>query len=261
MHKQISNASAFMLSSFRRKYFMLDPNFPERLLKAGNERIIEFIQFLSTEYSKRGLTEKTDRCAAISGLESRIAQAKKCETRFGIFQPFLHRSLLWQRSEERDTDRIDYGAQIVPSWSWMAYSGSIQFMDTTFGGVEWVRSLRFNQRNRRRWLNKKWKPALVTDIGSFQRCSPERRGTGYALLDLDGVERGWIQFDIETHEGLNAEKCVVVGRDSRESDAGKRRYYILVVRSTGMENEYTRVGAGWILSDYVARQGMQALII
>jgi hypothetical protein len=31
---------------------------------------------------------------------------------------------------------------------------------------------------------------------------------------------------------------------------------ILVVRPTGMENEYTRVGAGCILSDYVARQGV-----
>jgi hypothetical protein len=261
MHKQIPNASAFILSPLGRKHFMLDPNFPERLLRAGNERTIEFIQFLSTEYSKRGLTEKTDRCAAISGLESRIAQAKKCETRFGIFQSFLHRSLLWQRSEERDTDRIDYGAQIVPSWSWMAYSGSIQFMDITFGNGEWVRSLRFNKRYKYRRFNKKWKPALVTDIGSFQRCNLERRGTGYAILDLGGTERGRIQYDMETHEHLDAERCVVVGRDSRDSDAGKRKYYILVVRSTSMENEYTRVGAGWILSDYVARQGVQALIV
>jgi hypothetical protein len=240
---------------------MLDPNFPKRLLKAGNERTIEFIQFLSTEYSKRGLTEKTDRCAAISGLESRIAQAKKCETRFGIFQSFLHRSLLWQRSEERDTDRIDYGAQIVPSWSWMAYNGSIEFTDIPFGEVEWVRGLRFNKRNGRRWVNKKWKPALVTDISSLRKCNHERRGTAYAILDLDGVKRGWIQYDMETHERLNSEGYVVVGRDSRKSDAGKRNYYILVVRPTGIENEYTRVGAGCILSDYVTRQGVQALIV
>jgi hypothetical protein len=71
-----------MLSSYRKKYFMLDPSFPHRLLMAGDERTIDFIQFLFTEYSRRGLTETTDRCTAISGLESRIAQAKKCETRF-----------------------------------------------------------------------------------------------------------------------------------------------------------------------------------
>jgi hypothetical protein len=66
---------------------------------------------------------------------------------------------------------------------------------------------------------------------------------------------------METHQCLDAERCVVVGRDSRESDAGKRNYYILVVRPTGMENEYTRVGAGWIISDYGARQSVQALIV
>lgn len=261
MNKQSPNAIAFMLSSYRKKYFMLDPSFPKRLLESGDERTIEFIQFLYTEYSRRGLTEKTDRCAAISGLENRIAQAEKCETRFGIFQTFLHRSLLWQRSEERNTYRIGYETQIVPSWSWMAYSGSIQFMDIAFDKVEWVRGLRFNKRYKYRRFNKKWRPALVTDIGSFRRCNHERRGTGYAILDFDGVERGWIQYDIETYGRLDAERCVVVGRDIRDSDVGKRKYYILVVNPTSVKNQYTRVGAGWILSDYMARQGVQASIV
>jgi hypothetical protein len=250
-----------MLSTYRRKYFMLDPSFPQRLLEAGDKRTIEFIQFLSTEYSRRGLTQTTDRCAAISGLEIRIAQAKKCETRFGIFQSYLHRSLLWQRTGERNTDRISYKTQIVPSWSWMACSGSIEFMDIGFSNVQWVRSLRFNKRYKYRWFNKKWKSALVTDIGSFQRCHCEQNGTGYAILDLDGAEGGWIQYDMETHKRSDAERCVVVGRDLRESDARKWMYYILVVSPTGMEKEYTRVGAGWILSDYVVRQSVQALIV
>jgi hypothetical protein len=251
-----------MFSSFRKKYFMLDPNFPERLLKAGDERTIEFIQFLSTEYSRRDLTEKTDRCTAISGLENRIAQAKKCETRFGIFELFLHRSLLWQRPEERNTDRIGYKTQIVPSWSWMAYNGSIQFMDIAFRKVEWVRSLRFNNKpNKHSGFDKEWKSALITDISSFRNCSVKRSESCCTILDSGGAERGEIQYDIETHEHLDFERCVVVGRDSFKSDAEERKYYILVVRSTGMENEYTRVGAGWIRGDYVARQDVQALIV
>jgi hypothetical protein len=48
MHKQITNASALMTSEFRKQYFMLDPNFPNRRLEAGDERTIEFIQFLDT---------------------------------------------------------------------------------------------------------------------------------------------------------------------------------------------------------------------
>jgi hypothetical protein len=262
MHKHFPNTSAFMLSSYRKKYFMLDPSFPQRLLHSGIERTIEFIQFLSTEYSRRGLTKKTDRCAAISGLESRIAQAKDCESRFGIFESFLHRSLLWQRSGERNMGRIDSETQSVPSWSWMAYSGSIQFMDITFGNVEWVCSLRFNNKPSEHSESiKAWKPALVTDIGSLRRCNFERRGIGYVNLDLDGAQRGWIQYDMETHERLDAERCVVVGRAFRESDYRKRKYYILVVSPTGVNDEYTRVGAGWILSGYVLRQGVQALIV
>jgi hypothetical protein len=261
MHKQCSDTSASIFSPHRKKFFMLDPLFPQRLLKAGNRRTVEFIQFLLTEYSRRGLTKKTDRYTAISGLESRIAQAKKCQTRLGIFESFLHRLLLWQRSEERNTNRIGYETQIVPSWSWMAYSGSIQFMDIDFNEVEWVHSLRFNQENEHRALNKKGQPALVTYISSFLGCSFEQRDPGYAVLDLDGVERGWIQYDMGMHERLDAERCVVVGRDVWISDTVKRKYYILVVTPTSMENEYRRVGTGWVLSGHVASQGVQVLIV
>jgi hypothetical protein len=123
--------------------------------------------------------------------------------------------------------------------------------------VQWECGLRFNKRNRYRWFERKWKPALVTDIGSFRKCNLGQRGTGYAILDLDRVERGWIQYNIETHKRLNAEGCVVVGRGYGECDAWQRNYYILFVTPTGLKNKYTRVRAGWILSDYVARQGVQ----
>lgn len=240
---------------------MLDPNFPQRLLKAGNRRTVEFIQFLLTEYTRRGLTEKTDRCTAISGLESRIAQTENCEARFGIFESFLHRMLLWQRSGEQNTDQICYETQTIPSWSWMAYSGSIQFMDIAFDRVEWVRSLKFDQKHEHRALNEKGHLALVTYLSSFLRCSLEQRDAGNAVLDLDEFEIGWIQYDVGTHERLGAERCVVVGRDAWESRFVKRKYYLLVVTPTNIENVYTRVGTGWILSGHVARQRVQALII
>jgi hypothetical protein len=57
---------------------MLDLNFPNRLLKLGHQLTIEFIHFLFEDYSKRDLTERTDRAVAISGLEARIARALRC---------------------------------------------------------------------------------------------------------------------------------------------------------------------------------------
>jgi hypothetical protein len=254
IYQPLPNLGILLFSSFRKKFFMLDPNFPARLLRSGNQRTLEFIHFLSEEYSKRGLTKKTDRCVAISGLEDSIARARKCQTRYGVFQPYLHRNLLWQRSGEERMKRIGYETQVVPSWSWMAYNGGIQFMHISIQKVEWMINLRFNKKHRYGWFNKKGKSALVTDIGVFQNCGLEKRDTSYAILDSDKAERGWIRYDLEASEGLDAERCVVVGREAYENELGLRKYYILVVRPTSVDNKYTRVGVGWIQSDYVTRQ-------
>ncbi|KAH8727377.1 heterokaryon incompatibility protein-domain-containing protein, partial [Phaeosphaeriaceae sp. PMI808] len=116
-----------MKSSLRKTYFMLDSNFPARLLGSGSRRTVEFISFLFEDYSKRLLTEGTDRAVAISGLQDRIAGALNCETRYGVFQRYLHRNLLWHACDNR-LERIEYPKPEVPSWSWMAYTGGVKFM-------------------------------------------------------------------------------------------------------------------------------------
>jgi hypothetical protein len=262
IHQPLPNLVNLLLSSFRKKYFMLDPDFPARLLESGDQRTTEFIQFLSGQYSKRGLTEKTDRCVAISGLEDRIARVRKCQTRYGVFQPYLHRTLLWQRSGEERMKRIGYETQVVPSWSWMAYDGSIEFMDIPFNKVDWMVRLRFSKKhNYEWWFNKKGNAALVTDIGSFQNCNSEQRETNHVILDSSKAERGEIWYDLKASEGLDTERCVVVGRDAHEDELGLRKYYILVVRPNSVDNEYTRVGVGWIRSDYVKRQRLNMRVV
>ena len=149
---------------------MFDPNFPERLLRSGNQRTVEFVHFLLENYSKRDLTEDTDRCAALSGLEARIARVMGRESRYGTFERYRHRNLLWQRSDREKTKQIGYKTQVVPSWSWMVYSGGIQFMDIPFGGVDWNDKLRFNKKYKHLFFNifkRKGGHALVTDIGVF----------------------------------------------------------------------------------------------
>ncbi|KAF2181010.1 hypothetical protein K469DRAFT_793617, partial [Zopfia rhizophila CBS 207.26] len=250
-------------ASGRRFYFfMLDPNFPRRLLTSGDQRTVEFIHFLSKDYSKRDLTEETDRCVAISGLEARIARSIGCQSRYGIFQQYLHRNLLWQRSNEEKTKRIGYVTQTVPSWSWMAYDGGIQFMDIPFGDVDWNDKLRFN-RKYKHVFNKTGKHALVTDVGVFRNCSLEQKGIGYAILDSSKTERGWIQYDIERSEDLYAERCVVVGRKSHKDRHRLKNYEycILVVRPTSKDDEYERVGVGLIQSDYVLRQRLNVRVV
>ncbi|KAF1966333.1 HET-domain-containing protein, partial [Bimuria novae-zelandiae CBS 107.79] len=117
------------------QFFTLDPNFPTRLLQSGKRRTLNCISFLLKDYSKRNLTYLTDRRVAMSGLEDRIARALECRSRYGTFQKYLHRTLLWRASNDKMKEIVyDYH---VPSWSWMAYSGGIELLDIPLGEVDW----------------------------------------------------------------------------------------------------------------------------
>lgn len=229
---------------------MLDPDFPERLLQSGYQRTMEFIHFLSQDYSKRGLTEKTDRCVAISGLGARIARALDCKSRYGIFERYLHSNLLWQASDNK-MEEIAYETQHVPSWSWMAYSGGIQFMDIPFGKVDWIDDLRFDEEC-------DCDHAIIADVGVFQDCLMRPHGKRCAVLDSGGKERGWIQYDAEDGGELCKEQCVVVGRTEKSC---VEEYYILVIRPTRVDSKYRRVGVGMIHSDYVVRRGINVRVV
>lgn len=237
-------------SPYRKRFFILDPDFPKRLFESGYQRTIEFIHFLFEDYSKRGLTEKTDRCIATSGLETRIAGALQCQSKYGIFEKYLHRNLLWQASDSK-MERIEYKTRHVPSWSWMAYNGGIQFMDKDipFGAVDWINNLRFD---------KKREHALVAKVGKFRdgmKLDGMKLNGKHTVLDSGDEERGWIQYDVkgkdEESRDLCEERCIVVGKKAKEI----AKYYILVVKPTNeIEGEYRRVGVGMIESGYVVRQ-------
>ncbi|KAF7569443.1 HET domain containing protein [Pyrenophora tritici-repentis] len=225
-----------VFSSQRKVYFSLDPSFPDRLLKSGKERTVEFIHFLFENYSKRGLTKDTDRCVAVSGLEARIARALECNSRHGIFQKHLHRNLLWQASN-REMERIAYdNDQHIPSWSWMACSGGIRFMEVEIGSVSWADELAFD--------DERDSAALNADVGKFRKCTLKPGGDRYTISNFFGGKRGWVHYDVKSGRREHEELCVVVGR--AEEKASKDHYYILVVVPTGEDGEYKRVGVGMV---------------
>jgi hypothetical protein len=217
-------------------------------------RTVEFIHFLFEEYSKRSLTLAADKCIAISGLEHRIARARGCESRYGIFLAYLHRNILWQRPDKK-LERIEYRKQHVPSWSWMAYKGGLEFIHIPWYDVDWFDKLRFDE----------LKHVLVTDVGVFRNCSLERRDIDCAILDSRKVNIGWLRYDVEEGEDLCTERCVVVGKVrqevSEDGDKSVGQYYILIVRPTSRDDEFTRVGVGLIQTDYVLRQRLDVRIV
>jgi hypothetical protein len=182
-------------------------------------------------------------------LEDRIAGALKCHSRYGIFQKYLHWNLLWQASSDKMKEiAYDYH---VPSWSWMAYSGGIQFMDIPLGDVNWFDHLRFDE-------ERECGHAIIASLWTFQNCKMGFYEAQYAVLDSNGAKRGWIQYDIEDGKDLRKAQCVIVGR---KSDNGIEECYVLVVRSTSVDNEYRRVGVGLIRSDCVVRQRINVQLV
>jgi len=214
------------------------------------------------DYSKRALSERTDIAIALSGLAARIAEALKCYERYGIFGKYLHRNLLWQRFDLQSTmERIEYGSRDVPSWSWMAYTGCIDFMNLDYGNLDLSRNLEFDANN---------KQALITNICQFQDChlkeigKAESKAARREILDSREIERGWILYDTsrEDEDAFLFERGVVVGRTLSEDRWEEQwEYHILIVRQRdGREGEYERAGVGMVQEGYLLLQSANVRI-
>lgn len=111
-------------SLYWKKYFIANPNFLSQLLYLSYRRILEFICFLIKDYLKRELTYKTNRCVAISRLQTRIAYVLDCKGSYSTFQKYLYRNLLWHASNVK-LKKIKYKTLHVPSWLQMAYNRGV----------------------------------------------------------------------------------------------------------------------------------------
>ena len=236
--------------------FLGDPNFPESLNFRRSQDKVRLFQDLFKRYVQLGLTKRTDRPAAISGLERRLAEAFQTECRYGIFEKFLHRSLLWQRSGSTKMKRILHDE--VPSWSWMAYDGQIEYLEIESDQVQWNEGVRLVDN------------MLQAQVRDFQSgCKVRRKGDGTCIVvdEKRNHESGWLKYDGQRRTNLRKLKCVVVGREKSDSDSdrrrssskqsvsnAKRRYYILVVASVSYSEgsrKFKRVGVGSIPQGFI----------
>ena len=153
-------------------------------------------------------------------------------SRYGIFQEFLHRNLLW-RADDCQLKKIEYKPPL-PSWTWMAYSGGVKFIDVSFGEMDWTDRIRFD---------KEREEAIIATLWVFR----------------EGAGKGHIHYDLGEVNRLDDEYCVVVGKTVPKSahepnSPSSTEYHILVVVSTDVDGEYRRVGAGTVHCSHVVRQ-------
>ncbi|KAF2180167.1 HET-domain-containing protein [Zopfia rhizophila CBS 207.26] len=219
-----------------RQYFVLDPNFPKRLTESGYDRTVDFVQYLFEKYSRCGLTNKSDRDTAISGLVKRIESALDTKGGYGVFRCFFSRLLLWKQSDEEKAALIDYKGRKVPSWSWMAYNGGIDFMSNSRLMAPNSEELQFDRE------------ALTVKVRQFKNCRPERYGI---LADSGRVGSVW--FD--TRANNRFKHCVVVGMRQDEKKDSQKTYYILIVKKKLQGEGYERLGVGEIEARYVSKEG------
>jgi len=232
------------------KHFKLDPEFPSLLFKSGLKSTLVFLKDLLKDYSKRTLTKDTDRAVALSGLAARIAGALSCKEHYGIFSFYLHRNLLWQRSDLQSMmERIESKSRDVPSWSWMAYTGGIEFMNVDFGELDLFKNLGFDKKDNQ---------ALITDVWEFQDChlketeKAESEVARREILDSYKTKRGWLMYNVKGKEDFLSERGVVVGRTGSEDQS---EYLMLIVKQRGEnKSEYKRVGIGMVQKGYISRQ-------
>ncbi|UPX11427.1 uncharacterized protein EKO05_0002033 [Ascochyta rabiei] len=226
-------------------YFTLDPAFPTRVRRTNaHDRVENCIRFLVEDYTRRALTFWKDRTAAIYGLERSVAEGLRCEGRYGIFEPCLHRNLLWQLTDQK-TQKIDYEGT-VPSWSWMACTGPVKYSKIYWKVPVLNVNLAFHKTRR---------DALEADLGSLVDCALKLDRDDFAFIDSTGVSVGWLKLDVKDDESMNAAlHCVVVlrcNRDGYSSDPSE--YWFIAVVPTGAENEYKRVGLGAVECRFVAK--------
>src|SRR6186713_1704067 len=126
---------------------------------------------------QRAFTQPTDRSIAFAGLEKRLASEFRAEAHFGIISTFLHRNLLWLRSEHGSLTRTCPGRggtqkETAPSWSWAGYEGCIDFLEVEFEQVYWSEMVRFQARNK-----------LECRVRHFRGCEIIHEGDGFVLVD------------------------------------------------------------------------------
>lgn len=102
-----------------------EPNTPLR-----NEHFYGLWKDIVQIYSRGGLTHKSDKLIAISGLAVRFQTLLQDEYLAGLWKNSLPRQLLWKVSHECEITGLPVESR-APSWSWASLDAPVDFFDAT----------------------------------------------------------------------------------------------------------------------------------
>ncbi len=247
--------------------FQSDPEFPSSIEFRYESAQVELFQSLFTNYSKFGITNPTDRPVAINSLAMALAKSLKTNVRYGIFESFLHRSLLWRPAQNTLT-QISYPAsKAPPSWSWMAYHGQIQYLQIPYGNVEWDKRVRLVNVEASDAANSPENNGYVLEIRvrRLRNYNIKPEGVKRVIYNEEDNEVGQLWVDTEPEVWVDTEPevwvdtepevwCAIIGREAEVED-GNRKYYVLFVTECATQLKFRRVGMGSIQQRFILFNG------
>ncbi|KAK3998233.1 HET-domain-containing protein [Cladorrhinum sp. PSN332] len=253
--------------------FLGDANFPSRLSSQLSDRgeRIRFYEDLYRQYSRLRFTDMRDRPVAIAGLEERMLRDLQAQGgRYGVFDDghsLLLRSLLWRRgAEQTELKIVDFSpregetnkVEEPPSWSWMRYEGSIDYLDLPLGGVDWIEGVvtgPWDGDSRQGEVGK----GLVASARRFTQPPVwDSMGDVEIVLDAGGDQYARAGRD------WNSWTCVVVGtrrilRGAAYVLTPQRRHYVLIIAP--QDGVYKRIGVGYLPGRFIGDHLDKQIII
>lgn len=221
---------------------------------------IAYFQELYKQYSRLEFSRPQDRPFGIAGLEKRLLNAYSTVGGYGVFDDgndpnggLFHRSLLWRRGEANGDSsemvpiEFDEKRNIhVPSWSWMAYTGGIQYTDPPFQTAAWE-----TQDIIPPWTRGHVRHTSSIPVSGILTIAATVRK--YVIAEEESNEVNLV-FDRGRASGSDGHLayCVIVARSNeRRSGNRLRRFYVLLVeltrkRNADGEQTYRRIGAGFM---------------
>lgn len=259
-NSSFSDHRGCLFSGFGRHYFLQDPEFPKRLTRLRYYPTIDFLQTLFQKYARSGLSVPSDRNVAISGLIKRMEDVWDAKCRYGVFDIYMHRLLLWRRQYEPDSTLVpahdpEYRKE-VPSWSWMVCS-QIEFFS-----VE--KSLRVPPNNELHFdTGPGQEESLRVQVRELEECKIRQDENELIIVDKGDREVGRCWPD--TSVDVTLKHCVVVAMDDSRGKQDladvEKDYYVLLVKLQSGENSFERIGVGKIKAHCVSLHNCEGRLV
>ncbi|EQB54101.1 hypothetical protein CGLO_06102 [Colletotrichum gloeosporioides Cg-14] len=185
---------------------------------------------------------------AIAGLEKRLIQGFGAHGGYGVLDDgkgLLHRSLLWHRPSKETLEKINFPIEkkiFVPTWSWMAYQGGIDYLDPEWSKTDW------EQRD----LRSPWSAHSPFQYTTDKNSTISLEATARNFDSVESLkEKIVLYFDMPDRAGCSIPglKCVILARPKAGSTTTDRVCYVLLVapqtnQNSGNPAVFERVGVG-----------------